>query len=901
MAATHPFERLRATLGDATYFDFTKLGDARLATLPLTVRVLLEAAVRNCDNFLVTEADVEKILGWKTTQTQVEVSFKPARVLMQDFTGVPAIVDLAGMRDAAKRNGAAPEKINPLVPVDLVIDHSIQVDESRTPAALAANEQMEFERNRERFTFMKWGSKAFQNLQIVPPGNGIVHQVNLEYLARVVFKSDDKVLYPDTLVGTDSHTTMINGLGCLGWGVGGIEAEAAMLGQPMSMLLPAVVGYELTGTLPAGATATDVVLTCVAQLRKLGVVGKFVEFYGSGCASLSLADRATISNMAPEYGATCGFFPIDAVALDYLRQTGRSDEHVARVEGYLKAVGLFVDYTTSRDAVYKNVEFSSTLSLDLGTVVPCIAGPKRPHDLVTVVAQKGDFAACVANADNGFKGFGVGAERAAASAKLEFGGASYDITHGGVVIAAITSCTNTSNPSVLIGAGLVAKKALERGLKVRPYIKTSLSPGSQAVAAYLEKCNLLAPLAEQGFAIAGFGCMTCIGNSGPLYPGVGEAFVSNKLVACSVLSGNRNFEARVHPDTAGNYLASPMLVVAYALAGTMAIDLSTEPLGVGADGAPVFLKDVWPSNDEIQDMIRTHVNKEVFSQVFSRIQQGNKRWDELPVPADVQCYPWDDASTYIHNPPFFRDTTKAVPATATAIAGARCLLMFGDSITTDHISPAGDINKASSAAKFLTEKGLTKADFNTYGARRGNDEVMTRGTFANTRLPNKLAGAGSTGPVTVHHPTGELMPIFDASQKYQAAKTPLVILAGKEYGSGSSRDWAAKGPYLLGVKAVIAESFERIHRSNLCGMGVVPMCFLPGESAATLGLKGDETFDIEFPADVKPGQELTVTAAPTSGTAAIVFKAKLRIDTDAELAYNRHGGILHYVLRNIIA
>jgi len=887
----HPFEHLKTALHGATYFDFnTKLNDARLKDLPLSVRVLLEAAIRNCDNFLVTEKDVETILDWKNTQTKVEVAFKPARVIMQDFTGVPAVVDLAAMRDCVQRLGGNPKVINPLVPVDLVIDHSVQVDASRSAEALAINEAKEFERNRERFTFLKWGSSAFTNLQIVPPGNGIVHQVNLEYLARVVFNHEG-YLYPDTLVGTDSHTTMINGLGCLGWGVGGIEAEAAMLGQPMSMLLPAVVGMKLTGSLAAGATATDVVLTITAMLRKHGVVGKFVEFYGAGIASLSLADRATISNMAPEYGATCGFFPVDETALAYMVQTGRTAEHVALVRDYLQAVGLLANYG---DASAHTPTFSSTIELDLSTVVPCIAGPKRPHDYVAVSAQKADFEKCVDATETNFKGFGVGAANKGATATLDFEGKQYTIKHGNVVIAAITSCTNTSNPGVLIAAGLVAKKALARGVKVAPYIKTSLSPGSQAVEAYLRACGLLEPLAEQGFAVAGYGCMTCIGNSGELYPGVGEAFVNNKIVAASVLSGNRNFEARVHPDTAANYLASPPLVVAYALAGTMNIDLTTEPIGTGADGQPVFLKDVWPTAAEVEELIKTHVTSEVFRSVYSRITKGNARWDSLEVPKDAICFPWDASSTYIHNPPFFAKM-GIQPEPRVTVAGARVLLKFGDSITTDHISPAGDINKASAAAKYLMERGLQKVDFNTYGARRGNDEVMTRGTFANTRLPNRLVGQGSTGPVTVHFPTGEQMSIFDASARYIADGTPLVILAGKEYGSGSSRDWAAKGPYLLGVCAVIAESFERIHRSNLVGMGIVPLCYKAGETAETLGLKGDEVFALAFSPDMKPGQDIEVTAGDKK------FTAKLRIDTDAELAYYRHGGILQYVLRGKVA
>ena len=882
---TNPFSVLLRDLGDSKYYDFTALNDSRLASLPLSIRVLLEAAIRNCDEFLITKDDVERILNWAAVQGQVEIPFTPARVIMQDFTGVPAVVDLAAMRDCVARLGGNPQKINPLVPVDLVIDHSVQVDASRTPDAKDKNEAKEFERNLERFTFLKWGSTAFDNFLIVPPGNGIVHQVNLEYLARVVFKSNG-LLYPDTLVGTDSHTTMINGLGCLGWGVGGIEAEAAMLGQPQSMVLPEVVGFELTGQLAPAATATDVVLTITAQLRKFGVVGKFVEFYGPGVGALSLADRATISNMAPEYGATCGFFPVDEVSLEYMIQTGRAPAHVDTVRSYLKAVGLFADYAAANE-----IKYTAKLALNLATVVPCIAGPKRPHDYVAVSEQKKDFTKCLNNPENNFKGFAVPEATRESSAVLNYEGKSYTIRHGGVVIAAITSCTNTSNPSVLIAAGLVAKKAAERGLFVAPYIKTSLSPGSQAVEVYLRQCDLLTPLESQGFAIAGYGCMTCIGNSGQLYAGVGEAFVENKIVASAVLSGNRNFEARVHPDTAANYLASPPLVVAYALAGTMNIDLATEPLGKGADGNDVFLSDVWPTPEEIRDLIKQHVTAEVFSGVYSRIKQGNARWDAIKVPPNPEVYAWDDNSTYIHNPPFFASMELALPQRGN-VRQARCLLSLGDSVTTDHISPAGDISKTSSAATYLNGCGIQKADFNTYGARRGNDLVMARGTFANTRLANRVVGPGATGPITVHIPTGDQLPIYDASARYIQENTDLVILAGKEYGSGSSRDWAAKGPYMLGVKAVIAESFERIHRSNLAGMGIVPLCYKAGETAASLGLTGRELFDIDFGAELVPGMDVSVVAGDKK------FTVKLRLDTAAEIAYYRNGGILHYVLRN---
>ena len=882
---SNPFANLLKEADGRRYYDFTALQDPRIEKLPISIRVVLECVIRNCDEFLVSKDDVEKVLNWSETQGKGEIPFAPARVIMQDFTGVPAVVDLAGMRDAVARLGGDAKKINPLVPVDLVIDHSIQVDASRSQDAKDLNEAKEFERNAERFTFLKWGSGAFENLQIVPPGNGIVHQVNLEYLARVVFNNNG-LMYPDTLVGTDSHTTMINGLGCLGWGVGGIEAEAAMLGQPQSMVLPQVVGFRFTGKLAPGSTATDVVLTVTAQLRKFGVVGKFVEFHGAGVANLSLADRATISNMAPEYGATCGFFPVDEVSLSYLTQTGRTQEHVDMIRSYLKAVGLFMDYTAD-----SKIQFSAELELDLSTVVPCISGPKRPHDWVAVADQKADFTKCLNNSEGGFKGFSVQPDKRDATATLNFENKDYTITHGSIVIAAITSCTNTSNPSVLIAAGLVAKKALAKGLKIAPYIKTSLSPGSQAVEAYLRHCDLLEPLAAQGFSIAGYGCMTCIGNSGQLYPGVGEKFIENKIVATSVLSGNRNFEARVHPDTAGNYLASPPLVVAYALAGTMNIDLSKDVIGKAQDGSDVFLKDIWPTHEEIQELVREKVTAEVFSSVYSRIKQGNARWDALKVPTNPLQYTWDTNSTYIHNPPFFSAMELGLP-TQSDIKNAACLLYFGDSVTTDHISPAGDIAKNSPAARFLNERNIQKIDFNTYGARRGNDLIMVRGTFANTRLSNKIVGTGNTGPVTIHFPTSEQMSIFDASAKYIEEGTPMVILAGKEYGSGSSRDWAAKGPYMLGVKAVIAESFERIHRSNLVGMGIVPMCFLPGESAATHGLKGNEKFDISFGSDLKPGMEVTVKADDKA------FKATLRLDTLAEVAYYHNGGILHFVLRN---
>eukprot|EP01059_Diplonema_ambulator_P015111 TRINITY_DN26216_c0_g1_i1.p1 TRINITY_DN26216_c0_g1~~TRINITY_DN26216_c0_g1_i1.p1 ORF type:complete len:893 (+),score=372.48 TRINITY_DN26216_c0_g1_i1:42-2720(+) len=868
------------------FYDLSKLNDERVKKLPYTIRVVLETCIRNCDGLRVRECDIEKVLDWKNQQKKVEIPFCPARVLMQDFTGVPAVVDLAAMRDSMKAAGGDPLKVNPLVPVDLVIDHSVQVDFTRTPDALEKNEAKEFERNKERFTFLKWGSKAFNNLTVVPPGNGIVHQVNLEYLARVVF-NEEGLLYSDSVVGTDSHTTMINGLGVLGWGVGGIEAEAGMLGQPSTMVLPTVVGYKLTGKLAEGVTATDLVLTIVANLRKHGVVGKFVEFYGEGLSSLSIADRATIANMAPEYGATCGYFPVDEQTLAYLATTGRSDEHIARVREYCKAQGMMNDATKDTGIEYPADEM---LELDISTIVPCVSGPKRPHDRIVCAEMKDDFAKCMAPA--GFKGFGVPEDKQTASAKLTFEGETYEINHGGVVIAAITSCTNTSNPSVLVAAGLVAKKANELGLTVRPYIKTSLSPGSQVVREYLSAAGLLDELAKQGFAVAGYGCMTCIGNSGELYEGVGPAFKDNGIVMSSVLSGNRNFEARVHPDTAGNYLASPPLVVAYALAGTMNINIQTDIIGVDKNGNNVFLKDIWPTHQEIADVCNKFVTAETFTSVYSKLKEGTKRWTDLDAPTDPVLYPWDPKSTYIHDPPYFKNSADHAKSD---IKKAHVLLYLGDSVTTDHISPAGNIAKTSAAAKYLADNGVPQAEYNSYGSRRGNDLVMARGTFANTRLSNKLVSkAGNTGPVTVHIPSGEQMSVFDASAKYQEDGVPLVVIAGKEYGSGSSRDWAAKGPNLLGIKAVIAETYERIHRSNLVGMGIVPLCFKEGESAESLGIAGDETFDIALPEELAPGMDITVTTSK-----GLTFTAVLRFDTPVEITYYRSGGILHYVLKSM--
>eukprot|EP00668_Euglena_longa_P015120 GGOE01019170.1.p1 GENE.GGOE01019170.1~~GGOE01019170.1.p1 ORF type:complete len:900 (-),score=293.50 GGOE01019170.1:221-2587(-) len=783
--------------------------------------------------------------------------------------------------------GGDPSKINPGVPVDLVIDHSIMVDNARAADALEKNEAREFERNKERFAFLKWGSTAFEGLTIVPPGNGIVHQVNVEYLARVVF-NDKGLVYPDSLVGTDSHTTMVNGLGVLGWGVGGIEAEASMLGAPMSMVLPSVVGYRLTGQLSPGTTATDLVLTIVSHLRKYGVVGKFVEFYGPGLASLSVADRSTIANMAPEYGATCGFFPVDERTLEYLTQTGRTPQHVAIIEQYLKAVGMF-----RTDATESAIAYLESLQLDLATVVPCVAGPKRPHDNVPCKDLKADFQRCL-QAPGGFKGFGVPESKRDATGRLVYEGKEYTLRHGDVVIAAITSCTNTSNPAVLIGAGLVCKKAAQLGLLTKPFIKTSLSPGSQVVSKYLHDSGLQEFLDAQGFCTVGYGCMTCIGNSGELLPGVHEAYESAGLVCTAVLSGNRNFEARVHPLTAGNYLASPPLVVAFALAGTTNIDLTTEPLGIGSNGQPVFLREVWPTTEEVQQLLDQYVTAAAFTSVYSRIKQGNKRWDELPTSTNKMHFGWDEGSTYIHDPPFFRGMSNTLPEVK-PIADAYCLLVLGDSITTDHISPAGSIAKTSPAAQWLVAHGVAQSEFNSYGARRGNDLIMMRGTFANSRIANKLAGPGATGPVTQHVPSRETVSIFEAAERYKAGGHATIVLAGSEYGSGSSRDWAAKGPYLLGVKAVIAESFERIHRSNLCGMGIVPLCFKAGQSAEILGLTGQERFTIHLGGDLTPGQDVTVTT-----DTGVSFVCKLRFDTPIEITYWRHGGILHYVLRKMV-
>lgn len=897
MASTNPFDSILTTLEKpdggvfGKYYSLPALNDPRIDRLPYSVRILLESAIRNCDEFQVKSKDVEKILDWENTSPkQVEIPFKPARVLLQDFTGVPAVVDLACMRDAMNRLGGNSNKINPLVPVDLVIDHSVQVDVAGSENAVQANMEFEFQRNKERFGFLKWGSNAFHNMLVVPPGSGIVHQVNLEYLGRVVFNTEG-LLYPDSVVGTDSHTTMIDGLGVAGWGVGGIEAEATMLGQPMSMVLPGVVGFKLLGKLRSGVTATDLVLTVTQMLRKHGVVGKFVEFFGEGMSKLALADRATIANMSPEYGATMGFFPVDHITLQYLKLTGRSDDTISMIESYLRANKMFVDYSEPQiERVY-----SSLLELNLDDVEPCVSGPKRPHDRVPLREMKADWHACL-DSKVGFKGFAVPKDIQSKVVEFKYGEAPAQLRHGDVVIAAITSCTNTSNPSVMLGAALVAKKACELGLEVKPWIKTSLAPGSGVVTKYLLKSGLQKYLNQLGFHIVGYGCTTCIGNSGDIHEAVASAITENDIVAAAVLSGNRNFEGRVHPLTRANYLASPPLVVAYALAGTVDIDFDTEPIGVGKDGKKIFFRDIWPSTEEVADVVQSSVLPDMFRATYEAITKGNPMWNQLSVPSST-LYTWDPTSTYIHDPPYFKNMTMSPPGPH-GVKDAYCLLNFGDSITTDHISPAGSIHKDSPAAKYLMERGVDRRDFNSYGSRRGNDEVMARGTFANIRIVNKLL-KGEVGPKTIHVPSGEKLSVYDAAMRYKSEGHDTIILAGAEYGSGSSRDWAAKGPMLLGVKAVISKSFERIHRSNLVGMGIIPLCFKSGEDAETLGLTGHERFSIDLPSsvsEIRPGQDITVVT--DSGKS---FLCTMRFDTEVELAYFDHGGILHYVIRNLIS
>uniref|UniRef100_A0A7N6BHW9 Cytoplasmic aconitate hydratase n=1 Tax=Anabas testudineus TaxID=64144 RepID=A0A7N6BHW9_ANATE len=862
------------------FFNLSKLGDPRYDRLPFSIRVLLESAVRNCDEFLVKRSDVESILNWKQTQTQtVEVPFRPARVILQDFTGVPAVVDFAAMRDAVMKLGGDPEKINPVCPADLVIDHSIQCYVNRLRSdSLQKNQDLEFDRNKERFQFLKWGSKVFRNMRIIPPGSGIVHQVNLEYLARVVFNHDG-YFYPDSLVGTDSHTTMIDGLGVLGWGVGGIEAEAVMLGQPISMVLPEVVGYRLHGTPDKFITSTDIVLTVTKHLRQVGVVGKFVEFFGPGVAQLSIADRATIANMCPEYGATAAFFPVDNVSIQYLEQTGESDK-LTYITKYLKAVAMFRDYNDPS----QDPDFTQVVELDLSTVVPCCSGPKRPQDRIPVSDMKTDFETCL-GAKVGFKGFNVPPEHHHTVVPFQFNEKEYMLSHGSVVIAAITSCTNTSNPSVMLGAGLLAKKAIKCGLSVKPYIKTSLSPGSGVVTYYLKESGVMDYLSQLGFEVVGYGCMTCIGNSGPLPEPVVEAITKGDLVAAGVLSGNRNFEGRVHPNTRANYLASPPLVIAYAIAGTVRIDFEKEPIAINAEGKEIFLRDIWPTREEIQAVERTFVIPSMFKEVYEKIEKVNERWNSLVAPSD-KLYTWDPKSTYIKSPPFF----DGLPPKS--IHDAHVLLNLGDSVTTDHISPAGNIARNSPAARYLTNRGLTPRDYNSYGSRRGNDAVMARGTFANIRLFNKFLN--KQAPQTIHLPSGETLDVFDAAERYQQSGVPLLVLAGKEYGSGSSRDWAAKGPFLLGIRAVLAESYERIHRSNLVGMGVIPLEYLPGDTADSLGLTGKERYTVIIPEQLTPRMNVDVKL-DTGKT----FQVRMRFDTDVELAYFHNGGILNYMIRKM--
>ena len=912
-----------------------------VARLPYSLKVLLENLLRTEDGSSVTREHIESLARWVASDEPAhQIAYTPSRVLMQDFTGVPAIVDLAGMRDAMSEMGGDPARINPLQPAELVIDHSIQVDEFATRVAFRRNAELEFERNRERYAFLRWGQTAFDNFAVVPPNTGICHQVNLEYLARVVATRDGQA-FPDTLVGTDSHTTMINGLGVLGWGVGGIEAEAAMLGQPISMLVPQVVGFRLTGELPEGSTATDLVLTVTQMLRARGVVGKFVEFHGAGLAALPLADRATIGNMSPEYGATCGIFPVDAETLRYLEFSGRPPELVELVEAYCREQGLFHD-EESEEATY-----SDTLELDLGSVEPSLAGPKRPQDRVSLSDAKRAYRVALAEdlgssdgpddepqsgtpdraSANSFPASDAPAAMAGAIGELVSDAAPSDrpaagaavaeppsgdsvtvtlddgtrteLDHGHVVIAAITSCTNTSNPSVMVGAGLVARKAVERGLARRPWVKTSLAPGSKVVTEYLERAGLDSDLERLGFHLVGYGCTTCIGNSGPLPDAISRAIDEHDLVVCSVLSGNRNFEGRINQDVRMNYLASPPLVVAYALAGTMDIDLLEEPLGEGSDGEPVYLSDLWPSQREVRETIEAAVESDMFKRSYGEVFEGDENWNALEVP-EGDRYRWDPASTYVKRPPYFHDMPAEPPAGLPQVAGARALAVLGDSVTTDHISPAGAIKPESPAGRYLIERGVERRDFNSYGSRRGNHEVMVRGTFANIRLRNRLA-PGTEGGVTVHLPDGDQTTIFEAAMRYAEEGVPLCVLAGREYGSGSSRDWAAKGPLLLGVRFVLAESYERIHRSNLVGMGILPLQFPEGETIDSLGLTGREAFDL---APLEDGaRSLRVTAAPDGGEGrgkAIELDARVRVDTPTEWLYLRHGGILHFVLRQLL-
>ena len=892
--------------------------------LPYSLRILLENLLRTEDGVIVTAEDVEGLARWRPGGAAREIAFTPARVLLQDFTGVPAVVDLAAMRDAMAELGGDPGRINPLQPVELVVDHSVQVDAFGTSQAFQTNVELDYQRNRERYQFLRWGQRAFENFRVVPPNTGIVHQVNLEYLARVVFTSDENPqagtgglaqAYPDTLVGTDSHTPMVNGLGVLGWGVGGIEAEAAMLGQPVSMLIPEVIGFRLEGRLPEGATATDLVLTVTELLRRKGVVGKFVEFFGPGLSSLALADRATIGNMSPEYGATCAIFPVDEVTLRYLRFTGRSEERVALVEAYMKEQGLF------HSAASLEPVFSDTVSLNLSTVEPSIAGPRRPQDRIRLSDAQRSFhqalpsllpAGAQAPGKDGAKGsaqgpgavgvWGEGSSQSPAAHAVMQEDPAEVLDHGSVVIAAITSCTNTSNPSVMLAAGLLARKAVERGLRTKPWVKTSLAPGSKVVSDYYQRAGLTPFLDQLGFNVVGYGCTTCIGNSGPLPMEISDAIQRRRLVACSVLSGNRNFEGRINSDVRANYLMSPPLVVAFALAGRIDIDLLHEPLGEDAKGVPVYLKDIWPSSAEVEKTLTSAIQSDMYRRSYGAVFEGDERWSALEVPGGDR-FEWSPQSTYVRQPPYFDGMSKESPKAVAEIRGARVIAILGDSVTTDHISPAGSIKKDSPAGRYLTEQGVSLADFNSYGSRRGNHEVLVRGTFANTRIRNRLA-PNTEGGVTTYLPTGEVMSIYDAAMRYQADGTPLVVLAGKEYGSGSSRDWAAKGPALQGIRAVIAESYERIHRSNLVGMGILPLQFAPGESADTLGLTGHEVFDFEglsqaVATGFAGGRSLNVRARRDGSV--LDFRVTIRIDTPQEVLYYLNGGILQYVLRQLLS
>lgn len=884
-------QTLNSKAGSLTYYKLSTLNHlGNLERLPFSIRILLESALRNHDGFAFTEDHLKEIINWDPKEkNRKEVPYKPARVVLQDFTGVPAVVDLATMREAMQKLGKDPSKINPLVRCDLVIDHSVQVDYAGTKDALSMNEKLEFQRNKERYQFLKWGQLAFKNLRVVPPSTGIVHQVNLEYLSEGVYWDREKnFVCPDSCVGTDSHTPMVNGLGVLAWGVGGIEAEAVMLDQPLYLLLPDVIGIKLTGELKEGVTATDLVLRITEMLRKVGVVDKFVEFFGPGLDFLSVADRSTIGNMAPEQGSTVSFFPVDQLTLDFLRNTGRPEELIDLTEKYSKEQGLF----RSKDT--PDPEFTEIIELDLGTIEPAIAGPKRPQDRISLKDVGPTFIPTL-KAPVGPKGFGLDDTKINKSSKVIWSDKEEELSHGAVVIAAITSCTNTSNPSVMLAAGLVAKKAVEKGLSVKRYVKTSLAPGSTVVTQYLINAGLMPYLEQLGFNVVGYGCTTCIGNSGPLKPEVEKAIKEGDIVASAVLSGNRNFEGRVHPLTRANYLASPPLVVAYALLGSVSKDITKDSLGMDAQGNPVYLKDIWPSHKEVQDAIKKNVTRELFIEKYKEVFSGSDAWKKISA-SNSELYPWDKDSTYIQHPPFFENLTLdegKVPE----VTNARVLAVFKDSVTTDHISPAGDIAKNSPAATYLKSLGVPEDEFNSYGSRRGNDRIMVRGTFANIRIKNQLVG-DKEGNLTIHHPSGKEMSFFDAAMEYKKENTPLVILAGKEYGSGSSRDWAAKGPYLQGIKVAIAESYERIHRSNLLGMGILPLQFINGESVSSLKLDGTETFSFDIPKDMQAGAEILVTAKDSSGVEK-KFSTKSRIDTGVELQYYKDGGILSTVLKGL--